>query len=322
MDIKNFGWAVIGCGAIAEKAAKQLQKAGAGKIVAVWNRTKSRAEKFSAKYGGKVFSTAEEAVKGEGVNCVYVAVTHDKHAYYTSLAINAGVPVLCEKPLTVNAKQTEELLALAKQKNVYLAEAMWTWHNPVTLKVKEWIESGAVGEIKKVKAVFSFPMMHINKNPRLVRSELAGGVLLDLGIYNVRYVYGLFGLPKSINCNGRLLNGIDTDNHIIMDYGNFKAELCVSMRKFAGEKVVIKGADGKIVVPYFHTAHTAKLKGKKSEKVKSGKYLFGLEFKHTAEDILSGKKESGYCPQFTTLDNMNLLDECRKQMCVIYPCEM
>lgn len=322
MDIKNFGWAIIGCGKIAEKAATQIRQIGAGKIAAVWNRTAARAEKFAKKFGGKVCSSAEEAARAEGVNCVYVATTHDKHAHFSAVAINAGVPVLCEKPVTVNAEQAEELFALARSKNVYLAEAMWTWHNPVTLKVAGWVKSGAIGEIKRVKATFGFPMLLVNKNPRLVKRELIGGVLLDLGIYPVRYVYGLFGEPKSIECRGKVIDGVDYDDNIIMDYGGFKAEVSTSMRKFIGEKVVIEGTKGKITVPYFHTARKAKLRGARKENFVCADYLFGLEFKHTAEDILSAKKESAFCAPSDTLAVMRILDECRKQTGVVYPCEI
>lgn len=321
MDIKNFGWAVIGCGKIAEKAATQLKQIGAGKIVAVYNRTALRAEKFVKKFGGKVCKTAEEAIKAEGVNCVYVATTHDSHAYFSTLALKAGVPVLCEKPISVNFDEAERLFSLAKERNVYLAEAMWTWHNPVTLKVKEWVDSGALGKIKRVKATFGFPMLLVNKNPRLVKRELIGGVLLDLGIYPVRYVYGLFGEPERIECSANLLNGIDLDDNIVMGYGNFKAEIYVSMRKLIGEKVVIEGTKGKVTVPYFHTAKQARLRGASREKIVCADYLFGLEFKHTAEDIMSGKRESGFCPPSSTLETMRLLDSCRAQTGVIYPCE-
>ena len=318
--MENFGWVFIGCGKIAEKAAKSLIEAGAGRIAAVWNRTRARAEKFAEKYGGKVYGTAEEALNS-GADCAYIATTHDRHAYYTELAVKAGVPVLCEKPVAVNFNEAERAFALAKESGVYVAEAMWTWHNPVSLKVKQWLSEGKIGDVKKVKAKFAFPMMYVNRNPRLVKPELAGGVLLDLGIYPIRYVYELFGMPSEIVCTGSLKGGIDTEEKIIMKYGGFEAEIFVSMKRLRGEKVVIEGDRGRIIVPYFHTAGAAYLTGESRSMFKGDKNPFGIEFRHTAEDLLNGANESAYCPVKNTLDVMRLLDECRKQMKIVYPCE-
>lgn len=318
--MRELKWAFIGCGDIAEKVAKELLKDGSGRIASVWNRTRSRAEKFAEKFGGKVHGNAEEAIRADGVDCVYVATTHDCHAQFTKLAVNAGVAVLCEKPITVNTEQCEEVFGLAERKGVYVAEAMWTWHNPVSLKVREWIKDGKIGAVKRVYGLFSFNIVQ-NGKKRLTSPELIGGALLDIGIYPVRYAYELFGMPESIACSGKLKGGVDFGEKIYMNYGDFEAELVVSMKKLRGEKFVIEGSDGKIVVPFFHSAKSAKLTGKHREIFKSDCLAYGLQLRHTAEDVLSGKTESDHCPRTATLETMKLLDECRRQMGLIYPCE-
>ncbi len=319
--MEKFRWVIIGCGSIANKVASELVRYEEFEICAVWNRTKQRAEQFAKKYGGKVFDTAEEALKSGGADCAYIATTHDMHLYYSKLAIQFGVPVLCEKPVTVNLRQAEELINFAQEKGVYFAEAMWTWHNPVSLKVKEWIYENKIGEIKRFYASFAVPMVQFIKNPRLTTPELIGGALLDIGIYPVRYAMELFGIPKLVECRGVVSGGVDYEETIILNYDNFKAEIFVSMKRLKGEKLVIEGSEGKICVPLYHKAKSAKLRGKYRETFKSVNFLYGLQFENTAKEIKSGLKDSKFCPLECTLETMAVLDECRRQLGLKYPCE-
>jgi predicted dehydrogenase len=319
--MKKFGWVFIGCGGIAEKTAKEILKDGSGEIVAVWNRTKSRAEKFVTRFGGKVYDTPQEAITAPNADGVYVATTADTHAHFTKLAISLGKPVLCEKPFTVNIKEAEEVFALAEEKNIYVAEAMWTWFNDTALKVREWVNDKKVGKVKEVKASFGFPMIHLSTRNRLITPALIGGALMDIGIYPLRYVYELFGLPKKISCKGKIVGGVDYTEKVIMDYGDFKATIDVSIQKIVGETLKITGSEGSISVPIYHKAKVSKLTGKHKEKFKDNSLFYAQQFKRVAEEIVSGKKQSTFCPKQSTLDTMRLLDECRKQMGVIYPQE-
>ena len=318
---KPFGWAFIGCGGIAATVASELEKDGCGKIVSAWNRTKSRAEAFVARFGGAVYDTAKEAITAPGVEGVYIATTHDMHGFFTKLCVEHNVPVLCEKPFTVNRKEAQEVFDLAREKKVYVSEAMWTWHNAPALIVRDWVKSGKVGDIKSVSLSFAFPMLKSSTNPRLTSLDLIGGALMDIGIYPVRYAYELFGMPQKITARGELLNGVDISEKITMDYGSFRAELTVSMQEALGEELVIKGTDGTIRVPNFHMTKTGKLTGKYQEKFEIDALLYATQFRQVAEEIRSGKTESAFCPVRSTLDTMALLDECRRQMGVVYPNE-
>lgn len=319
--MKQFGWAIIGCGAIAAKVAKELNRDGSGKIIALWNRTRSRAEKFAEKFGGVVYDTFEEAITAAGVEGAYVATTHDMHAFFTERCVELGVPVLCEKPFTVNKRQAEEVFALARERGVYCSEAMWTWHNSPAITVRDWVRSGKVGRIKSAIATFSVPLRKFSKNPRLTSPALIGGALLDLGIYPIRYMYELFGMPKGIFAEGKLQGGVDISERITMDYGSFNAEIIVSMNGVRGENLTIVGTDGKIKVPLYHKAKRGKLIGKYKDNFKVDSLLYATQFKNVAREIRSGKKESDYCPMQSTLDTMGLLDECRRQMNLVYPNE-
>lgn len=237
------------------------------------------------------------------------------------LCIEHGVPVLCEKPFTVNYKEAEEVIALAKEKGVYVSEAMWTWHNKTAHKVREWLAAGKVGKVESVSATYSFPLLKLYRNPRLTSSAMIGGALMDIGVYPVRYMLELFGMPQSISCKGDILGDVDVAENIVMDYGNFKAVLTVSMVKMQGEKLVIKGTDGSISVPFYHMAKKAVFNGHKKEKFKDKSSLYAVQTRHVADEIRSGKKQSEFVPFKATLDTMQLLDECRRQMNVIYPSE-
>ena len=118
--MSEFGWAYIGCGGIARTTASELVQTDDNTIIAAWNRTKEKAESFVEDFGGKVYDTAEEAIRAEGVEGVYVNVNGDQHAYYTKLAIDLGKPVLCEKPFTFNEKETKDLLYYAAEKDFSL----------------------------------------------------------------------------------------------------------------------------------------------------------------------------------------------------------
>ena len=186
-----FRWCFIGTGTLAAQVAEEITKTGRHRITAVCSRRFESAEAFAKKYGAEAFHDINEALAFGRIDAVYVVTPHSSHYEYTKLAIEAGVPVLCEKPFTTDAKKTRELFALAKEKKVYVAEAMWTWFSPVSNKVKQWLEDGEFGEIEKVN--ISYHMNFYQNLDRLTNPEKAGGALLDIGIYPVTYIYRLLG---------------------------------------------------------------------------------------------------------------------------------
>lgn len=318
--MQNFGWAFLGCGGIAHTVARELIKDG-GKIVACWNRTGERARQFAAQYGATAYLDAREALTAKGVNGAYIAVTHNGHLPLAQLCIQLGVPVLCEKPLTVNEGGAQQLFDMAKSKGVYLAEAMWTWFNDTAIKVREWVKSGKIGDVTAVSATYALPMLPFMEKERHKSPALIGGALLDIGIYPIRYVYELFGMPKGITCRGKLQGGVDKRERVVMDYGAFKANIHIARASLAGEGLKICGTQGKICVPYFHAASHARLTGKNGERFCDNSLKYAVQFRRAAEEISGGRTASAYCPPQSTIDTMRLLDECRAQMGMIYPCE-
>lgn len=318
----SFRWCFIGAGNQAKLVARQLKKTPAHEIVSVYTRRQENAIAFVEKYGGKVYSTALEAISAANVDAVYVVTPHTSHYEYSKLALTLGKPVLCEKPITVSAWQAEELFALAKEKNVYLCEGMWTWFSPVANQVRAWVDSGKLGEIVDVVANY-----HLNSqlySKRAMNPHLAGGALLNVGIYPITYLYRLFGKPTHISCIGTIRNGVDAYENIDLTFANGHTyKVSASNVDFKGlENMVITGTKGTINAPFFHATNTVKLSvaGEKSTKFK-GNGSFLNEFDIVASEIREGLIESRYVPSAATIDVMHIMDECRKLMGLRYPFE-
>ncbi len=318
--MSEFRWAYIGSGGIAKSTAMNIYK-GNHKIVSVYSRTFSKAKDFAEKHSAEAFEDFESAVNRDDVDGVYIATPHTSHVDYAVKAMKMGKPVLCEKPVGVSVKDVDILINTAKETNSYFCEAMWTWFSPVALKVKEWVQSGEIGDVKDVVINYAFPGIMMSKESRVLMPETAGGALLDIGIYPITYCYNLFGVPKGIKCDGEIKDGIDVAETVILDYGSFKCTLNMSLCKLK-ENCKITGTKGSINLPvFFHMASKAILKKGICRKVFRGKTDYLTEFNCVAEEIRQGKKESAYIPFEATRECMKIMDECRKQMNLVYPFE-
>lgn len=317
--MEKFKWIYIGCGSIAKKTALNIEM-GEHEIVAVYSRNKQKAQSFAVKHGAKAYDTAAEAIAHKGADAVYIATPHTSHAEYALMALNAKIPVLCEKPVGINICEVDKMIKCAKENDTYYAEAMWTWFSDVALTVKEWVQSGRIGKIKSLSINYGFSTALKPKDSRVLNPMTAGGALLDIGIYPITYCYNLFGFPDEINCSGKLQEGIDVDEKIILRYGDIKCKLHVAFKNI-GENCVIRGTKGTIKIPLFHVGFAAKMKSKNGNKVYLGKTDYLTEFTRVAQEIRAGKKESDYIPFKATRDCMKIIDECRRQINLVYPFE-
>lgn len=321
--MKKFGWAYLGCGSIAFGTAKELMQTEDQEIVAAWNRTWEKAEKFAETFGATAYRTAEEAICAPGVEAVYISVTADKHAEYMRLCIQHHKPVLCEKPFTANAKEAEDVFAYARQEGVYVAEAMWTWYNTPAWQMREWVRGGRVGHIEAAELSFVTPLLLGPHLPRLMDPQVCGGALLDIGIYCVRYAYELFGMPRHILCKGRLENGVDLGERVLFRYDDFSVKMHIAFDRKDGEWCRVTGSEGRAEAKDFHAATVVKLKRRGEKTVihrdKTPKYA--CQFRTVAQEVRAGYVESEKVPAQGTIDCMKLLDECRARMGIVYPCE-
>ncbi|MBO7363727.1 MAG: Gfo/Idh/MocA family oxidoreductase [Lachnospiraceae bacterium] len=317
-----FRWCFIGSGKLAHIVAKQILKSGRHKIVSVFTRRLAAGEAFAKEFGARAYQSPEQAILDPEVDGVYVVTPHTSHYTYAKCALKLGKPVLCEKPVSTDTKLTEELFAIAKAKNVYFAEAMWTWFAPVAYQVQKWLSEGECGHIEKVIANYHLNSQHYS--PRVTDPNLGGGALLDIGIYPLTYLYRLFGMPVKIYCKGVLDNGIDLSEEIDLAFRNgdtYRAS--VSICDFRGlERFIVKGTKATIKVWFFHNAKKAVLKRADGTRVRfkgNGDYL--NEFDRVVTEIREKRTESLFVPPQATIDVMKIMDECRKQMGLVYPFE-
>ena len=317
MDI--FRWAYIGSGSIARTTAKSITK-GDHKITAVYSRNPDTAAAFAEKYGATTYPSAEAAMTAGDVDGVYIATPHTSHLAYAVQAMQLGKPVLCEKPVGVSLQEAQTLVQTAKSCGVYFCEGMWTWFSDVALTVKDWVQSGKIGEVKQVEIHYAFPGMRMRKDSRVRLPETAGGALLDIGIYPVAYCYNLFGVPQSVRCEGTLQDGIDVCETVTLGYDGFSCVLRTGLTSLK-ERCVIEGSSGTIRLGFFHMASKAVLKTGGKRMVFQGKTDYLTEFTRAAQEIRAGKTESAYIPFDATLACMEILDTCRAQMGLVYPFE-
>lgn len=317
--MSKFRWMYVGSGNIAKSTANSIKK-GNHAITAVYGRNAEKVEKFAKKYNAKAYTDYDEAVKSDEVDAVYIATPHTSHLDYAKRAMELGKPVLCEKPVAVCEKEVDELINSSKENNIYFCEAMWTWFSDVALTVKKWVNTGEIGEVTDVTIYYAFPGVMMPKTSRVLTPETAGGALLDIGVYPITYCYNIFGYPKGISCEGELKNGIDIKETVVLEYDNFKCTLIMSLTELK-ESCTITGTKGSITLPMFHMASRATLKNENGKKVFRGKTDYLNEFTKVSEEIKAGKTESDYIPFEATKSCMRIMDECRKQMNLVYPFE-
>lgn len=316
---KEFGWAFIGTGTLAKTVIRDISYTGRHKVITAYSRNREKLEAFCAPYGTKPCGSVEECINAPGIEAVYIVITNESHYAIAKKCLENGKHVLLEKPFTINVQETEALIALAKEKKLYLAEAMWTWFNDSSYKIRDLVQSGVLGDIKKVK--MSFAENSIGYAPRVSDPLLGGGAVLDIGIYTMTYAYRLFGQPEAMKFEGILQNGIDIKENITYSYKDFDVEMFVSIVDSQGAYVFIEGTKGSVMLPRFYACCDSMYRiGDEIGYVPAGKG-YVEEFDKVAEEIRSGLTESAYVPFAATIDNMKALDEARRQMGLVYPFE-
>jgi len=321
MSEQVFSWCFIGTGTLAKQVAEEITSSGRHRVTAVYSRRFETAVQFAEQYGSKAYEEAEPAILN--ADAVYVVTPHPSHYLYVKQAIGLGKPVLCEKPFTVSSAETKELFDLARAKKVYIAEGMWTWFAPVALKVKEWLDSGEAGEVEQV--ITKYLVNVLNYAPRLTDPALAGGAILDSGVYPITYLYRLFGKPTAVRCTGVIENGIDLSDEIDLTFANGQMHhISLSIGDSCGEEYIrIIGTKADIFADHFHYADKAELIAKDGNVIRAFREKTTLlnEFNRAAEEIRAGLTESSWVPPQATMDVMEIMDECRRQIGLVYPFE-
>lgn len=321
-------WGILGPGAIAHKFVQALLTIEEAEITAVGSRDKNRAEAFSKQYGiEKSYGSYEELASDPEIDIIYVATPHPFHKECTKLCLDAGKAVLCEKPFTLNAKDTSELVELARKKNLFLMEAMWTRYFPAVEKTREWLKEGIIGDVQILKADLGFGGEHDPKG-RLLNPELGGGALLDLGIYPVSFASMVFGAqPKTIKSLADIgPTGVDEKCTMLFGYDKGEmASLTSTFRSYIVNDAWIFGTRGSIHIPEFNKPGKAVLSlvDGRTEIFDSPYESTGYQFEaiEAINCIKQGKTESEIMPLDESIAIMKTLDDLRAQWQLRYPGE-
>jgi len=321
-------WGILGTGKIARQFAAALRRLPDAELLAIGSRSAESAGRFADEFEiARRYKSYVELLSDPEVEVIYVATPHSCHAENTQLALGAGKAVLCEKPFTINAAQAREIVALARERKLFLMEAMWTRCFPLMKKLRELLASGAIGEPRQLTADFGFRAEYQDE-PRLFGPEFGGGALLDVGVYPVSLASLLFGPPTRIVSAANLgPTGVDEEAAIVLTHGHGEmAILHTAIRLDTVQEAIITGTQGRIRIhsPWWRPgAITLSRDGKPDER-----FDFPLEgngYEYEAQEVMnclrSGKLESPLMPLDESLSIMGTLDAIRAQWGLKYPME-
>lgn len=317
---KTVNWGIMATGKIAHTFAKAVQFAEGARLYACASRSAEKAAEFGKLYGAeKSYSSYEELAADPNVYIVYVASPMSCHYENVKLCFEHGKNVLCEKSITVNTAQLEELISEAREKNLFFMEAMWMKFLPSFLKAREWFSQGRIGQIKAIRADFSNPVEY-DPNDRLFRADLGGGALLDLGVYPLTLTAAFLGCePKRVLSEVNVCHGVDMDEAVILKYENSYASMVAGFDIENDNRAVIVGTEGRIAFdPWYFCTDTVRLyggDGKLAEESITPHLFNGYEYEilEAQRCLAEGLKESPLNPLSDTLGVMKLMDRIRAE---------
>ena len=324
----NFKWGIIGTGGIAGEFANDLSYLNNHTVAAVGSRKLSTAQQFASKYPDCVgYASYSELVADPNLDGIYIATPNNFHVEHTLLALDAGKPVLCEKPFAINTSEVELMVKTATQNQLTLIEAMWTRFLPHIEIVRKIINSNVLGNIHTLQADHGQRLSESNK-PRLWDPALGGGALLDLGIYVVSFAHLILGVPDKITAKSNFTDkGVDEQTSAIFEYKNgAQAILNTTLRNSTPCRAVISGVNGWLEIDrtfYNPAAMRVVLNdGTKTEYPNNYKG-HGLREQAIEFSRCVGSKliESPLMPHEESIGVMRSMDKIREQIGLHYPNE-
>jgi len=325
----KFRWGIVGTGFIAKKFAEALRILPEADLVAVGSRAANTAKRFAKAFNiPHQHDSYEKLANDADVDVVYIATPHPFHKENTVLCLKAGKAVLCEKPFAVNARQAQQMVAVAREEKLFLMEGMWTRFLPIFVKVRDWLAKELIGPIRFLQADFGF-RGDWRPQGRLLNPGLAGGALLDVGVYTVALASMVFGQPPARITSMAHLGSTGVDEQAAMLFGYEDGQLAVlscAVRTQTPQQAVIAGTKGIIRIhsPFWSaTTATISMEGKKDKIVKMPFKCNGFEYeaREVMKCIQTGKLESGIMPLDESLLIVKTMDEIRGQWGLKYPIE-
>ena len=321
--MKQVKWGIVGTGNIATQFAQGLQHVEHAQIAAVASRSIDSARAFAQKFDiPKCYGSYEEMAKDTELEIIYIGTPHTQHFDHVMLYLEAGFAVVCEKPLGVNAAQTEKMIQKAREKNVFFLEGMWTRFFPAFQQAREWVRSGRIGQPKMIQACFGYDAS-ANKSQWRFQHDMAGGALLDVGIYPLALTFAMFGAdPVKMSSSAYLENGVDEYNTFTLEYADGRiAVLSDGIGMTLDNSVFIGGTKGAVLLGegWWHPSH-AEFAPFGEAGISQNRDVFdepfpasGFQFEASAvqRHFLAGLKEAPEMPLDETLQIARMLDASR-----------
>ncbi|WP_202528087.1 Gfo/Idh/MocA family oxidoreductase [Streptomyces sp. SID5770] len=322
-------WGILATGGIAERFTTDLLTLDDAEVVAVASRSEAPAKAFAERFGiPRAYGEWAGLFADGDVDVVYVATPHHAHRTAAGLALEAGKAVLCEKALTLNAREAAELVGLARDRGLFLMEAMWMYCNPLIRRIAELVRDGAVGEVRTVQADFGLAGP-FGADHRLRDPETGGGALLDLGVYPVSFAQLLLGEPDSVQAHALLSpEGVDLNTAMLLGWSGTGASALLSCSIAADTPLTasVTGSLGRIDVPrgfFFPERFTLHRNGAEPEEfvAEADPHSFRHEAAEVMRCLRAGERESPLVPLDGSLAVMRTLDAVRNRIGVRYPGE-
>jgi predicted dehydrogenase len=327
---EKMKWGVLGTGKITNRFAQALNNIPEkAELLAVGSRNKDTGDAFGDKYNiPRRYTSYEDVAKDPDIDIIYIGTPGVFHLRDASIALNNGKHVLCEKAFTINAKEAKEMIDLAREKNLFLMEAMWTRFFPIHVKIRELLAEGAIGTVNGATINFIAAPPYDPKN-RWFDLNLGGSVLLDTASYSISWASSLFGEPEAITGLASFgETGVDNQTAMVMRYaGNELVSLLSSQISFDDKDALLFESTGKIVVhdPWYKPVRmTLYQKGKDPEEIHmplDGYNGYEWEAMEVMNCIQAGKTESEIMPLDETLSIMKTMDTVREQWGHKFPFE-
>lgn len=299
---KKIRWGILGTGKIANYFASDFDFVKHGKLQAVASREEAKAVEFAERYKiPRAYGSYAELYMDPEVDAIYVATPHNFHFENTSQALKHGKAVLCEKPITVNPQELEELISISKDTGQYLMEGMWTYFLPALQKAQEWVAAGRIGKVVNVRSDFGYAVP-FDAEGRMYNPALAGGSLLDMGIYPIAMAWLFYKQqPASMTVLARKAStGVDHDVTMLFEYEDAAAILASAFRCKLHNHTFVIGEKGYIMIPDFWKADKLFLYEEDEcvDTYTDPRKSLGFNFETDAVnlDLLQGKKESDIMP--------------------------
>ena len=316
---------IIGTGWIAEKAAITLNGIDNCEALAVGSRSQEKAEAFASKWGiAKTHGSYRELIDDPDVDLVYVGTPHSHHFDVTKEALLAGKPCLVEKAFMANYRQAKEIVDLAHDRKVFLAEAIWTRYQPVVGMVRQLMKDGRIGEPRLLTATLGYSM---GEKPRIMRPDLCGGALLDLGVYALNFVR-MFFPADIVSMESQCVKsdtGMDLTNAISLVLSDGMLCNLQSSAACVGDNIgVIAGTEGNLIIDNINNPQQITVNGPDRtyiETIHVPKQITGYEYQFVAcrQALIDGLLEPREMPHAETLYIMQLMDGLRRKWGVRYP---